>query len=412
VSVTAPPRPPRPSDPVDREEVEALVEALIEEARQRARRRRRRNRAVLTLIALVGVAVFAVLERSAQSQTASPAVSKRLNAAAQTVTSRIAFTSTPRPYPPPPTRTTDELYVVNADGSEKRLVARRVTYGGTSPAWSPDGQTIAFVGYLPGSGVLFVNADGTARRNVTREWGLNGFPVWSPDGERIAFVRFGGHQRADIYVMNADGSGLRRLTRGDGSAFPIWSPDGRRIAFVRVQPSQKHLSVLWEVWVMNADGSGQRRLARVPGLPSDWSPDGQRLAFVSLSARGRTSEVYVVNADGSGQRQLTHNTVGEGNIRWSPDGQKILFNRERRGTRGKVSDIYVMNADGSGQRKLTELGHDARWSPDGEKISFVTNRDGNDEIYVMHADGSGQLNVSQNPLRDDSGHAWSPAQNK
>ena len=77
MTVTAPPRPPRPSDPVTHGEFEALVEALIEEARQRARRRRRRNVAVVTLVALVGVALFAVLGRSAQSQSASPALSAR-----------------------------------------------------------------------------------------------------------------------------------------------------------------------------------------------------------------------------------------------------------------------------------------------------------------------------------------------
>jgi hypothetical protein len=77
MTVTAPPRPPRPSDPIDREEIEAIIEALIEEARQRARRRRRRNGAVLTLVALVGVAVFAFLGRSAQSQPASPALTPR-----------------------------------------------------------------------------------------------------------------------------------------------------------------------------------------------------------------------------------------------------------------------------------------------------------------------------------------------
>jgi hypothetical protein len=94
VAVTAPPRPPRQSDPVDREELEALVEALIEEARKRAQRRRRRNGALLTLVALVGVAVVAVLGRSAQSQTASPSLAARFSPAAAPAASRIAFTAT------------------------------------------------------------------------------------------------------------------------------------------------------------------------------------------------------------------------------------------------------------------------------------------------------------------------------
>jgi hypothetical protein len=93
VSVTAPPGPPRPSDPVDREELEALVEALIEEARQRARRRRRIYAAVAAVTALVGVGVFTLFERTAQSQTASPALTTRSSVPAATATPRIAFIS-------------------------------------------------------------------------------------------------------------------------------------------------------------------------------------------------------------------------------------------------------------------------------------------------------------------------------
>ncbi len=182
----------------------------------------------MSLVALVGVAVFAFLG-SAQSQGASPAVSARLNPAAQAATSRIAFATAPRPDQPPG----GELYVVNPDGSEKRLVARLripVNYGYGGLGWSPDGQKIAFA---DASGVVYVvNADGSGLLNLTLNsprFDVN--PSWSPDGQRIAFMR-GRVNNPDIYVMNADGSGLRRLTR-NGASRPIWSPNGRRIALTR-----------------------------------------------------------------------------------------------------------------------------------------------------------------------------------
>ena len=132
-----------------------------------------------------------------------------------------------------------------------------------------------------------MNADGSGKRNLTRDRASDDYPTWSPDGRRIAFLRgrhasYGARPRRDpldgydLYVVNADGSGLRRLTlptRGSTvscSGQVVWSPDGRTIYFGR--------------YLVRTDGSGARRLPYIPST-AVWSPDGRRIAFTRMRVR-------------------------------------------------------------------------------------------------------------------------------
>ena len=234
------------------------------------------------------------------------------------------------------------IYVMNADGTEHRALMRLWNGKRASLAWSPDGRKLAF---LAGGGpvvddllrggcgappvycfnLYVVNSDGSGLRNLTSKLGAGGYgpgtslasdPVWSPDGRKIAFVQLS--KRLGVYVVNADGSGVRNLTpkpMGAGYAAPAWSPDGRKIAFVSDRDDNS------EVYVMNANGSGQRSLTRNPAFDDDpaWSPDGRLIAF--RSTREGNTDIYIMNADGSGQRNLTRSPANEGWFAWSP-GQK------------------------------------------------------------------------------------------
>jgi dipeptidyl aminopeptidase/acylaminoacyl peptidase len=286
----------------------------------------------------------------------------------------------------------------SAEASAPTVVTRSAAATGSARA----GARIAFSCGREGLGleVCVMNADGSGQRNLTRHPANDFKPAWSPDGRRIAFVsdRHDGGP-FEVYVMNASGGDQRRVTRtkgGGGTTDPAWSPDGRRIAFAGNDG----------LYLVHADGSGLRRLTRSGETPA-WSPDGRRIAFTSGRDGNYDYEVYVMNADGSGKRNLTRNAADD-HVHvggWSPDGRRIVFHSNRGGNR----DIYVMNADGSGQRNLTRnpaADLFAAWSPDGTQIAFTRKLNDRFEIYVMNADGSGQRNLTRN--LGGAAPAWSP----
>src|SRR4051794_35221058 len=202
----------------------------------------------------------------------------------------------------------------------------------------------------------------------------------SPDGRRIAFKsRRNGNN--ELYVMNAAGSDETRLTpanpnprpvleRPGDERYPSYSPDGSKSVFRGDHDLVDH-SGDEELYLMNADGTGIVQLTHNDVFDSApaFSPDGTKLAFESARDSGDALvlDIYVMDADGSDARRLTADPAHDEAPIWSPDGTKIAFTSERGGS----SDVWVMNADGSGPRRLTD-DPSRDESPDWQAIPFVT----------------------------------------
>ena len=276
-----------------------------------------------------------------------------------------------------PGETFASLSVIDADGTHPRAVATkdlRVDVSGTRTldpydiVWSPDDRSLAFTGGTSyHEQVVVASVDGTGSAAVGDPGFDSQTPTWSPDGTKIAFR--GGRADSDrgVYVMNADGSDLRRVTLevddswGNTYSYfmPAWSPDGARIAFSRKAPDVRHPSGVWgvqQVWVVDAGGGNERVLSddqAVNDYPA-WAPDGSRIAY-RRSLDGEAATTVVVKPDGSDPITLAGSGVGI--PRWSPDGSAIVSNAAAE--TGSGVDIVVSSTDSGAALRFPATATDA-----------------------------------------------------
>ena len=269
--------------------------------------------------------------------------------------------------------------------------------------------------------VYTVNPDGTDQRLVYNNSEVG---QWSPDGKRIALVTELGLPQVLLFNVD-DGSsvyfGLPFDRYPDLALFcGTWSPDGTRLAcegFGQTDPSLNGVYTL-----RSSDGSDLQRVSSDPNgddCPSDYSPDGKRL--VITRANDTTYEIDTVKVDGSGMKRITPEGMNFNfcNGRWSPQGNQIAFSAHV--PNGDYhSSIWAVHFDGSELREIpvpgcgapnadpTGIGcFDPTWSPDGTKIAFGRRQgNGQSDLYTANADGSGLFQVTNTPDIDEAGGDW------
>ncbi|MBU1161318.1 MAG: Tol-Pal system beta propeller repeat protein TolB [Proteobacteria bacterium] len=250
---------------------------------------------------------------------------------------------------------TKEIYISEFDGYD----IRRVTHNNNitlTPAWSSDGQWIAYTSYARGKPDLYIKHLKEKRGSVVSEMGVNITPAWRPNKfELAATLSFSGDP--EIYLLTGTGKVIKRLTYNKGiDVSPAWSPDGKKMAFVSKRAGTP------QIYIKNLDSGQDNRLTfqgNYNTQPS-WSPKGDKIAYSSME--GGLNNIFVIGIDGKGPIQLTHNEGDNEAPSWSPDGNLIVFSSTREGP----SKIYIMTSYGTDQRRLLDSKGqqtEPKWSP-------------------------------------------------
>jgi TolB protein len=251
-----------------------------------------------------------------------------------------------------------------------------------------------------------VTLDGSVRRQLTAVPAFDIGPDYSSDGRRIAFTSGrsapAGSENdpafSETYTMKADGSQVRRVTFNDNlrDSGPAWSPDGSKLVLARA-PSDPESAA--DLWIVDLRSGTERPLTDLPDTDEsvpDWSSSSGRIIFHGDVLEPGNYDVYSIRPNGTGLRRLTRSPAFDGDAKFSPDGQWIVFGSDRTGN----GEIFAMRPDGSGLRRVTfHPAFDAQpgFSGDGRSIVFISERDGGIDVFRMGTDGAHAVNITNTP---------------
>jgi Tol biopolymer transport system component len=279
--------------------------------------------------------------------------------------------------------------------------------GSATPTFNPSGGPsgrIVFTCQLfkaqANNQLCLMNADGSGFRRLTTDddrQHFYGSP--SPDGSSVVYAAFREENVYEIHELSLASAKVKQLTDRLGVLdAPEISPDGSQIVFMHWIAAADR----YEVWIMARDGSNPHRLINGVGWDPTWSPDGKQILFASN--RDGTNQLWVVGLDGNGLRQISNLPDLRGRSDWSPDGRYIVTYLGESWKR----EVYLMNADGSNLRQISPPGGNsqgASFSPDSQWVVFTAYYDNfNDihgcEIYIMRIDGTDLRRLTDNDYCD------------
>jgi Tol biopolymer transport system component len=292
------------------------------------------------------------------------------------------------------------VFIVGTDGENR---PQRITEAHTfdlSPVWSPDGLSIVSTIEVNNRSSIYRTpiADGEAlaltqddgwRPDYYAPGGI--YPAYSPDGQSIAFLSL--RQDDDymsLYVMTAQGKDERRLTTLGTVTDFAWSPDSQTIAFSAIPGGYNDPEYLYTI---DADGNDLQQLTHTDDLYNGgapfWMLGGDQIVFTTGQPSHRNLEI--INADGTNRRVLRENAF---DVEYSPDGKQVVYSMFSVAPDARWPEMHLMNADGSNDQMI-DLGGDrayynASWSPDGAHIAFVTfhfEDPKSEDIVIVNADG-------------------------
>lgn len=259
-------------------------------------------------------------------------------------TGRRGVSSTEIAYVSDNGRRNKEIWVMDADGGNKR----RVTNNGSVnlfPAWSADGQTLLYTSFKGGLSELYLLFRGTRpgkKLIATRDEKFRG--VFVPNDGRVAAV-VSRQGNTDIYTVTSDGTNPVRLTDNRAiESSPTFSPDGRRMAFVSDRTGSP------QVWIRDLDTGAEQRLTYNGSYNASpaWSPTGEWIAYAAQA--GNNFDIYIINPEGTFTTPVVTNERSDEDPAWSPDGRKLAFSSNRRGRK----EIFLVDVTGQNTQLLTD----------------------------------------------------------